>query len=365
MKNASIPKIAIFYDWLNQWGGAERLLLDLLKLFPDSQLFTSVYQPEKTKWLKNKKVNTSILNKYDVFKSNSIISALAQPIALEQFDFHEFDIVISLTSLQGKCLLTAPHTLFICYCLTPNRYLYEKKYSFLKQLLINTYKKIDYLYSQRPDYYLAISKTVNQRLQKNYHRNSTIIYPGVDTTLFKPSQTQSDYFLVVSRLVPHKKVELAINACIQTNNKLYIIGSGRHLSKLQKTAKQNPLITFIDTCNQTQLINYYQNCRALICPQNEDFGFVAIEAMACGRPIIAFGKGGFEETVIDGQTGVLFNKQCTSSLVDAIKRFQETSFSPVSCRQRAIKFSRNHFMLDFKQNLQRLWHQYRQTITIS
>ena len=204
MKEFSKVKIAIFYDWLNQWGGAERLLLDILKLYPEAHLFTSVHEPHLTPWLSTAiPIHTTFLNKYPFFRKNTVFSALLQPFALEQLNFDAFDIVISLTSQQGKALLTSPQTMHLCYCLTPHRYLYEKHYSPLLAPLINRYKKIDLYYAQRPDYYIAISRTVQKRIHQQYHRPSLLVYPGTDLKLFKPDSnlyTRQKYYLIISRL---------------------------------------------------------------------------------------------------------------------------------------------------------------------
>ncbi|MCL4383916.1 glycosyltransferase [Patescibacteria group bacterium] len=367
MKEFSTAKIAIFYDWLNQWGGAERLLLDLLQLFPQAELFTTVFNPQKTSWLPSPIIpRTSFLNNFPFFRQNNLLSALIQPIALEQFDFSEFDIVISLTSFHGQCLITLPGTLHLCYCLTPNRYLYSLRPSNFLQPFISLYQKIDYIYAQRPDFYFAISKTVQKRIQKKFHRPSPVIYPGVDLDVFRPQNTTmsvTPYFLVVSRLVPHKKIELAIEACRQTNNQLKIIGTGRDLARLQSIAKGSKT-EFLGDLSQKEVIFHYQNCQALICPQLEDFGYTALEAQACGKPVIAYQRGGFSETIIDGRTGLLFPEQSVSSLIQALKIFPKNKFSPDSCRQNAHRFSRQRFMVDFFKSLKNIWQQYQKT-TIS
>ncbi len=367
MKKILSPRIAIYYDWLNQWGGAERLLLDLLSIFPKAQLYTSVHNPSATKWLpKNVPITASFLNKIPLFKKNSIISALFQPIAIEQFRFDQFDIVISLTSMHGQCLLTSPQTLHICYCLTPNRYLYQKNYSFPVKHLITFYQKIDYCYAQRPDSYLAISKTVRRRIQKNYHRHAQIINPGVDISIFKPAlNPTNDYFLTVSRLVPHKNVDLAILSCLQTKNRLKIVNTGPELSYLKKIANGSPLIEFVGTVTQPQLIKLYQNCQALICPQREDFGLSALESLACGRPVLAFKEGGIGEIVIDNKTGLLFSEQSVTSLTQVLKIFPKNKFPPEQCRQRAIHFSKNKFMLSFKRIVLNVWKKYQLPTTTS
>lgn len=363
-------KIALYYDWLNQWGGAERLLLDLLSAFPQADLYTSVVDPSTISWLPPKtKVYSSFLNRFSFFRHNSPLSALFQPLALEQFRFDAYDVVISLTSLQGKCLLTPPSTLFLCYCLTPNRYLYQQRH--LLQPFFNFYQKIDYIYSQRPDHYLAISATVQKRIQKAYGRDSTILYPAVDTDFFKPLNISNltleigNYYLVVSRLVPHKRVDLAIRAAIITNCQLVIIGSGRQSQSLKDLASDHANIHFLNQVNDQDLKKYYQHCRALICPQKEDFGLVALEAQACGRPVIAYGRAGFTETIKPGQTGLFFNHQTVESLVDTINDFTHYSFKSTDCRRQALKFSRSHFMLHSNRLINLLWHRFQSHPTIT
>lgn len=373
-------KIALFYDWLNQWGGAERLLLDIIKIFPNAPLFTSVHNPNQTNWLpKNTKIISSHLNKFKIFLKNSPISLLLQPVALEQFDFSNFDIVISLSGMQGKCLLTQPKTLHVNYCLTPNRYLYQKNLP-----LKNFYKKIDFIYSQRPDHYLTTSKTVQKRITKHFNRNSTIIYPGVNLSLFKPSNSPTrTYFLIVSRLVKHKKIDIAIKTCQKLNIPLIIVGAGRHQNYFKKQAnaqspaggQKNKNIQFLGLVSDKKLVHLYQNALALICPQLEDFGLTPLEAQACGTPIIAFNKGGLKETIIPHKTGILFNQQTTSSLVTTIKKFQQTrqasaqsasgGFNPKNCAKNAKKFSQHLFMLNFKKTIKQLWQRHQKNYNIT
>jgi len=387
-------KIALFYDWLNQWGGAERLLLDIIKIFPNSPLFTSVYDSDKTSWLpKDTKIIPSCLNKFKIFSKNSPLSLLLQPIALEQFDFSNFDIVISLSGMQGKCLITQPQTLHINYCLTPNRYLYQKNLP-----LNNFYKKIDHIYSQRPDYYLTTSKAVQKRITKHFNRNSTVIYPGINLSLFKPTKhhlnrnlchsersrgisqplnysinqrsrdpstsvgmTNKPYFLIVSRLVKHKKIDIVIKACQQLNVSLKIVGTGRHQNYYKKQANKDT--RFLGLVSDKKLIYLYQNATALICPQLEDFGLTPLEAQACGTPVIAFNKGGFKETIVPNKTGILFNHQNTSSLVSAIHKFQPTRLNPKNCTKNAKNFSQHRFMLNFKKEVITLWQKHKKTHT--
>ncbi len=359
------PKIAIFYDWINQWGGAEKVLLDILAIFPETPVYTLVYNPVKSSWLpQNIKVTPSIINKFPFSKNNPIIYTPFYDLALEQFDFNQYDIVISTTSTVGHCLLTNPETLFFCYFHNINRYLYytPPKYFLLKPLL-SLYKKIDRIESKRPDYYLCNSQTVAKRLQKHYHINPQIINPGVDIDFFKPiNNSNNSYFLIVSRLVPHKNIDIAIKAFINLSYKLVIIGTGRYHKKLKQLANNSSNITFINNVSSSELLSYYQNCRALICPQLEDFGLVAIEAQACGKPVIAYGYGGHTETVVNRKTGLFFYHPTQKSLLKCLRKFNKLKFDPEICRNNSLKFSNRNFMLNFKKTIINLWQNH-QTIT--
>lgn len=363
-------KIAIFYDWLNQWGGAEKVLLDILTIFPQADLYTLNYHPPQTKWLPTKtKIFPSFINRFPLSQKNPIYYTPLYSLALEKFNFSSYDIVISTTSTIGHCLLTSPQTLFVCYLHNINRYLYQtpSQYKLLKPILYE-YQKTDFIYAQRPDYLLCNSKTVQTRIQKHYQRTAKIIYPGVDTDFFIPAKSTSSvepYFLVVSRLVPHKKIDLAIKACQQLNKKLIIVGTGRDYYRLNQIKNQKPTsnIIFLGQVSLKKLLTLYQNCQALICPQIEDFGLTPIEAQACGKPIIALQKGGFTETIINGKTGIFFKFQTVKSLKQAIKKFHPELFNQLDCTNQARKFSRYYFMLNFKQTLKRLWQQH-QIITL-
>lgn len=361
------PKIAIFYDWLNQWGGAERVLLNILNIYPDSPIFTIIYNPKKTKWLPKKiTIYPSIINQFSLTKKNSLFHTPFYGIALEQFDFSQFDIVISTTQVSGHCLLTSPKTLFVCYMHNINRYAYQtpSQFKFLKPLLKN-YQKTDFIYGQRPDYLLCNSHTVQQRIFDNYHRSSQIIYPGVNINYFRPGpKTISEkYFLVVSRLVRHKKIDLAINACHQLGLKLVVVGQGRDKKTLTNLKHQlkDPNIVFTGKVSAKKLLELYQNCQALICPQVEDFGLTPLEAQACGKPVIALKKGGITETVINGKTGIFFERQSVKSLVSALQKFKTQKFNKDDCIQNAHQFSTQKFMLNFKKVIDQLWQQHQIT----
>lgn len=357
------PKIALFYDWLNQWGGAEKVLLDLIKLYPNAPIYTLVYDPKKTKWLpKNTKIITSFINKIPFFQKNSIFQTPFYPLAVKQFDFSKYDIVISTTQIIGHGLNVPQKTKFICYFHNINRYVYQtpSQFKILKPLL-SLYQKLDFIYGQKPDYLFCNSKTVQKRIINAYHRPSKIIHPGIDTSFFIPTKTKpkEKYFLIVSRLVSHKKIDIAIKACHKLNQKLYIVGTGRDKNKLTNLVNSlnNSNIKFFDQVDDNKLLNLYQNCQALICPQLEDFGLTPIEAQACGKPVIAYNRGGLTETVINGKTGIFFKKQTVKSLISAIKKFNPNNFSKNICQKNAQKFSNINFMLNFKKEIDLLCHQ--------
>ena len=349
-------KIAVFYDWLNQFGGAERVLLNILKIYPDADLYTLVYNPLKARWLPDDiKIFPSLINKLPWSINNPITYTPFYDLALENFNFSQYNIVISTTSTIGHCLLTSPQTLFVTYFHNINRHLYNSPFNF--------YKKIDYIYSRRPDALLCNSQTVSRRIQDTYHLTPVIINPGIDTNFFKPhSNTKSEYYLVVSRLVEHKQIDIVVNAFKNISDKLVIVGQGRESNNLKNIAKNSTNIKFVDFVTDTQLLNYYQNCRALICPQLEDFGLSALEAQACGKPVIAFGRGGNTETIIDQKTGIFFDDQTSDSLSLAIKHFCEIQFNSRVIQQHALEFSDHRFMLNFKQTIDQLWQKH-QTIT--
>lgn len=274
-------------------------------------------------------------------------------MAIENLDFSAYDIVISLTSFAGKSIITQPHTLHICYCLTPNRHIYGHD-------IFKFYRPIDYVYAQRPDYYLTTSQTVQQRITKYFKRNSTVIYPGVDTKKFTPNQNKIEkYFLVVSRLVSYKKIDVAIRACQKLNQNLIIVGSGRQSQYLKSISTPNT--QFLGSVSEEKLISLYQNCLALICPQEEDFGLTSLEVQACGRPVIAYDGGGIAETVVHNQTGILYSDQTISSLANALIKFSSLSFDPQKCRLQAMKFSQDQFMLNFKKTVSQLWQNHQRT----
>ncbi len=349
-------KVALVYDWVNKIGGAERVLEVLHELYPQAPLYTSVYFPPSSSWASKFEIRPSFLNKWPLAKRHHEFYPFLTPLALESFNFSDFDLVISVTSAQAKGVLTLPSTCHLCYCLTPTRYLWSgykeyfknKPLSFLSKPLLKYLRFWDKIASQRPDFYFSISENVSKRIKKYYLRDSAVIYPPVDVNKFSlKREGKGDYFLLVSRLVAYKKVDLAIRAFNKLGWPLKIVGVGKQMPKLKLLAKKN--IEFLGRLTDSKLVGYYQNCRAVIFPQEEDFGLVPLEAQACGKPVLAFKGGGALETVIEGKTGTFFYPQTTEALIKALKKFKAESFSPEVCRANAELFSKENFKKKFSQ----------------
>lgn len=351
-------KVALVYDRVNKWGGAERVLLDLHKIFPAAQLFTSVYDPKQADWAKIfPAVHTSALNKISFIRSKHEYLAPLMPFAFESFNFNDFDLVISVTSEFAKSVITKPGTLHICYCLTPTRYLwsgYNKYFNSkwqqnLSSPLVNYLRQYDVLSAQRPDHVIAISSEVSKRIKKYYGRSSEIIFPPLSSELakIKPkiSKNSKQYFLLVSRLVKYKNVDLAIKSFNKTNYELKIVGTGNQEQHLKNIADKN--IKFLGKISDKHLASLYANCQALIFPQHEDFGLVAVEAQSFGKPVIALKSGGALDTIVDGRSGLFFNKSDISSLRSTLSRFEKTKFS----RQYIINNSKKFSFEFFKKNI--------------
>ncbi|MBI3396905.1 glycosyltransferase [Candidatus Woesebacteria bacterium] len=372
-------KVAIVYDRVNKLGGAERVLLVLHEMFPDAPLYTSVYNSKTAKWAKVfPKVVTSFLQNIPLTKSRHDKLAIFMPLAFQSFNFDRYDLVVSVTSEAAKGIITRGKTKHICYCLTPTRYLwsgygeYFKKDSLRDMVFrvvaipfIKFLRIWDKKAAARPDKIIAISETVRERINKHYYRDSDVVYPPVKNLGSMKDETSGEggkkpnyklctvkYYLVVSRLVPYKKVDLAIKTFNELGLPLYIVGTGSEEKSLKKMAKNN--IKFLGQLTDGELASYYENCEALIFPQEEDFGLVAVEAQSFGKPVIAFNKGGASETVVDGKTGVLFGKQTIRSLSESIRRLTKISINAKVCKINAMRFSENKFKKEFLKKVEEL-----------
>ncbi|TSC54415.1 MAG: group 1 glycosyl transferase [Microgenomates group bacterium LiPW_31] len=356
-------RVALVYDRVNKIGGAERVLEALHEIFPNAPLYTAVYNPKTAPWAEKFNVIPSFLNKFPFAKRSHEVYPWLTPLAFESFNFDEYDIVISVTSEAAKGTITKPKTLHICYCLTPTRYLWSgyedyfknEVFRFFTKPVVSYLRRWDKVAAQRPDVYIAISENVKKRIKKYYGRDSEVIYPPVDIDKFPISNFQfpiGEYFLIVSRLVPYKKVDIAIQAFNKLGLPLKIIGVGREMGRLKRMAKKN--IEFLGQLTDSQLLSYYQRCQAVIFPQEEDFGLVPLEAQACGKPVIAYRGGGALETVIESKTGEFFEKQTSESLGVAVKNFKPEKYNPEDCRKQAEKFDIKIFKKKWKTYLENI-----------
>jgi len=363
-------RVAFVYDRINKIGGAERVLSALHHLWPQAPFYTAVYKPTQAPFAKTWNVRPSFMQSVPFASSHHELFPWLTPFAFESFNFSNYDVVISITSAEAKGIITSPHTLHVCYCLTPTRYLYSHKREYqdqgplflkpLQKLILKKLKTWDQVASTRPDHYLAISSTVQKRIKKYYHRPSQIIYPPTNTDFFKPSAKKSlpkDFFLVVSRLVKYKNIELIIKAFNQLKRPLIIVGTGKQSSKLKKLA--GPNITFVGKLTDKQLLSYYQECLGLVFASVEDFGLTIIEAQSTGKPVIAFQKGGAAEIIKSNSTGIFFDKLTPSSLINAISSFNHKSFNPQTIRRSAQKFSHSNFKTQFKSKINTLWQKHK------
>lgn len=361
--------VALVYDRVNKWGGAERVLLALHELWPDAPLFTAVYDKKGASWANAFDVKPSFLQHIPFARTHHEWFAWLTPMAFESFSFDAFDVVISVTSAEAKNIITKPGTLHICYCLTPTRYLWSSFNEYARaskslRFAAPTLRRWDCIAGQRPDYYLAISKRVANRIQTYYQRGSVrVISPPVETKKFIVNSsrfmenTKEGYFLVVSRLVPYKRIDILIEAFNHLGWPLVIIGDGTERRTLQLAAQSN--IRFLHThLTDEQLVGYYQRCRAFVFAGDEDFGIAAVEAQACGKPVIAYGSSGVAETVIDGKTGILFYEQTPQALMNALRQFTSWSYDSSDIRSHAVSFDTDSFQKIMKETVNVLYKEY-------
>lgn len=343
-------KVAIVYDWLDSWGGAERMLLHFHTLFPHADWYTSVLNLDKAVWFQDiaedkseENIHTSFIQKIPIVRNHRRLSLPLYPLAFEQFDFSDYDVVLSLSSSFAKGIITKPTTKHFSFVLTPMRYIWKEKSSYFDksfQKLTLPYQKYlqkwDYIAAQRTDSLIAISKSIQKDIKTYYERDSVVMYPPFDEIAWhahiKHAQKPKDlpvigsYYLMVSRLEPYKKVDLAIKTFNKLPNEhLIVVGSGSQKKSLYKLAHSN--ILFMDSISDSELAYLYSNAQALIMPQKEDFGYTAVEALACACPVITFERSGVAEVVEHEKTGYYFSHQTVESLLEAIDRFKPISYT--------------------------------------
>ena len=346
--------MALVHDYLNQYGGGERVLGTFCEMFPRAPIFTLLYDEKLTgRAFSDRQIHTSFLQKIPGAKHYHRWLPMLMPLAVEQFDFSAFDLVISNSSSFAKGIITKPSARHLSYCLTPTRFLWDDSHKYLDEfqqsglikkftpLFLNYLRIWDQEASARPDQLVAISNFVRERIKKYYQRDSLVVHPPVNTNKFKIYEEIGDYFLMIGRLVPYKRFDLAITAFNELGWPLKIIGDGPQKKILQKMAKKN--IEFLGLVSDYQLPAFYAQARAVIFPQEEDFGIVPVEAMAAGRPVIAWRAGGSLETIKEGKSGLFFDEQTSESLLAVLKKFNPLDFDPQEIKAGAALFDKEIF----------------------
>ena len=347
-------KTALVHDWLNQKGGAEQVLESLARHYPAAPIYTSIYWPQAMpasygEW----DIRTSFMNRLPLVKRHHQPFLPLYPLAFESFDFSGYDLVLSNKSGFCHGIITGPETLHICYCLTTTRYLWDFEHyaqregigrlgRMVLQPVLSYLRLWDRLAADRVDHFIAISRTVQRRIARQYRRESVVIHPPVDTGRFSIADGPiEDYYLIVSRLVPYKRVDLAVQALSQLGRPLIVVGEGRDRANLERMA--GPTVTFVGHLCDKEVSDLLRHCRAFIFPGLDDFGIAPVEAMASGRPVIAFAAGGALDTVLEGRTGLFFRESTPQALAATIQQFETLDFDRATIRHHAERFDQALF----------------------
>lgn len=346
-------KVAIVHDYLNQYGGAERVMDVFTQMFPEAPIYTSIYEPSKMPArYRDLDIRTSFINKLPKSRSKHQAYLPLYPYAFESLDLSEYDLVLSDSSAFAKGVITPATTCHISYCHSPARFLWDNTgYSekeglgSLAQVLltpiISSMRNWDRTSADRVDYYISTSRVIRERIRKFFRRDNVIIPPPVNGSNFYVSEEVEDYYLILMRLVGWKRPDIVVEACTRAGKRLIVVGDGRDEKDLRAMA--GPTVEFYGRANDEQMRDLYAKCRAFILPSEEDFGITPLEAMASGRPVIAYGKGGVLDTVIPGVTGEFFAEQTADSLVEALNTFDPARYDPKTIRDHAMQFDTEHF----------------------
>ncbi len=346
-------KVALVHDDLVQWGGAERVLLGISEIFKDAPIYTSVFDetnPILISKFGTKKIITSFMQKIPEWKFLYKSLLPLYPMAFEQFDFSNFDLVISQTTRFAKAIITKPQTLHICYCHTPPRFLWKYSLDENPSIIapyLSFLRVFDQIIDSRVDYFIAGSANAQKRIGSVYKRKSYLCRPFVDDIFFQEKMSfDGRYFLIVSRLNKYKKIDLAVDVFNGLRFKLKIVGSGPEISKLRGRALSN--IEIYENLSDDMLVNLYAGCIALIIPGDEDFGITALESQAMGKPVVAFRESGSKEVIIDKITGILFNTISKEALTEAVRRACDMKFDAKEIKTHARNFTKKVFLNEFQ-----------------
>jgi glycosyltransferase involved in cell wall biosynthesis len=367
-------KIALVHEWLYTYAGAEKVLEVMLSEFPDADVFSLIDRmPQQHRaGLKGKPIRTTFLQKIPFVQFFYRRLLPLMPFAIEQLDLSEYDIVISNSHAVAKGVVTCAHQLHICYCYTPMRYAWDLQEQYLKEsgiakgvrsvlarYFLHRIRLWDHSSAQHVDHFIACSQYISRRIKKAYRRDATVIYPNVDTNSFVIGGEREDFYFCSSRMVPYKKMHLIVEAFAKMpNRRLIMIGTGPQFKRIKKLATPN--VTLLGYQPFPVLLDHLQRARAFIFAAEEDFGIAPLEAQACGTPVLAFGRGGAHETVINGSTGLHFHEQTADAIIDAVERFEAlpAKLEPETVRTHALRFSTERFRREFKDFVLAHWAQH-------
>lgn len=365
-------KIAIVCDWLTVFAGAERVVYEMHQLFPKAPLYTTLYNKKRCPQFAQTDVRQSWLRIIPGASWAHRLFLPAMPLEFERLDLRDYDLVLSSSHSAAKGILTQPGTLHVSYCHSPMRYVWDHSHRYRDQFrsllpLKYLYKPFlhrirlwDRLAAERVDRFLTNSNTVAARIQKYYHKESLVIAPPVDLSFFHPAGEKGDAYLAVGRLIPYKRFDLVLQACKKMKRPLRVVGDGPELGRLKKLAGKNTI--FLGNISDEELRKEYQGAKALIFPQLEDFGIVPLEAMACGTPVIAYGKGGALETVKENVSGLFFFEQTSASITETLKKFEEQKWQAQTIAESVTSFSNIRFRSELHHFLEKAWKEHQEML---
>jgi glycosyltransferase involved in cell wall biosynthesis len=355
-------KIALVHDYLNQYGGAERVLDEMHAIWPDAPVYTSIYAPDRMpERYRDWDIRVSALNRVPFARRKHQALLLLLPQAFESFDLDDYDLVVSSSSGFAHGVLTRPQTLHVCYCHSPPRFLWDYHHyarseglgraaRFVVEASLPRLRVWDRVAADRADAWVSTSRLVKARIERFYGKTSTVIPPPVDIGRFEVGEAPGSYFLMLMRLVGWKHPQVAVEACTRLGLPLVVAGDGRDLAGLKEAA--GPSVRFVGRVDDVQMRALYRDCRALILPAEEDFGITPLESMASGRPVIAYGCGGVLDTVVEGATGLFFEAQEAAALEAVLQRFDDRDFDPALIRAHAGQFDRSVFATRLSQRVE-------------
>jgi glycosyltransferase involved in cell wall biosynthesis len=369
-------RVAVVHEWLTTFAGSEKALAQILKVFPNADLFCLIdFLPESQRQLlEGRRARTSFLQYLPTIEKNYRNYLPLMPLAIRQYDLREYDLVISSSHAVANGVITRTGQLHVSYTYSPMRYAWDLRDQYLQEsgldagikglfagAMLSYLKKWDYRASRRVGYFIAISEYIRDRIKNSYGRDAYVIYPPVDTDFFQMGDAKGEFYLAASRMVPYKMMPLIVSAFSEMpHRKLVVIGDGPELDRVKACAGEN--VEILGYQNDRVLREYLQRAKALVFAAEEDFGILPVEAQSCGTPVIGYGKGGLLETVNglghEVPTGVLFNEQNVPAIKKAINDFEANieNFSPLECRNNALRFSETNFRMHFEQYVCSLLH---------